>query len=55
MKQVLSKATVAVQRSKTKGKKLKVKDILDDFQRCQLVNLDEGFHIFEQYIINQHT
>ena len=46
MKQVLSKATLAVQSFKTKGKKLEVKDILDGSQRCQLVNLDGGFHIF---------
>ena len=46
MKQVLSKATLTVWQFKTKGKKLKVKDILDDSQRGQLVNLDEGFHIF---------
>ena len=47
MKQVLCKATLAVWCLKTKGKKLKVKDILDDSQRHQLVNLDEGFHIFQ--------
>ena len=48
MKQVLSKATIAVWWFKTKGKKLKGKDILNDSWRCQLVNLDERFHIFQK-------
>ena len=47
MKQGLRKTTLAVQQFKTKGKKLKVKDILDNSQRCQLVNVDEGFLIFQ--------
>ena len=46
MKQVLSRAVLAVHHFKTKGKKLKVKDILDGTQRNRLVNLDEGFYIF---------
>ena len=32
--------------SKTKGKQIKVKDILNDTQRQLLVNLDKGFYIF---------
>ena len=47
MKQVLRKATLAVCHFRTKGKKLKVKDILDDTQRNGLVNLEEGFYIFK--------
>ena len=45
-KQVLDKVTLAVRRCKTKGKKLKVKDILDDVQCQRLINLDEGYYIF---------
>ena len=46
IKQVCDKVTLAVRRFKTKGKKLKVKDILDDTERQRLINLDEGFYIF---------
>ena len=46
MKQVLHKVTLAVCRCKTKEKKFKVKNILDNVERQKLVNLDEGFYIF---------
>ena len=54
MKQVLDKVTLAVHRCKTKGKKFKVKNILDNVERQKLVNLDEGFYIFGQFVIHQH-
>ena len=40
------KVTLALRRFNIKGKKLKVKDILDDTNRQNLVNLDEGYYIF---------
>ena len=43
MKQVCDKVTLALQCFKTKGQKLKVKDILDDTERQKLINLDEGY------------
>ena len=46
IKQVCGKVTLALQCFKTKGKKLKVKDILDDTERQKLINLDEGYYIF---------
>ena len=46
-KQVLDKVTLAVHRCKTKGKKLKVKHILDDVEHQKLINLDEGYYIFQ--------
>ena len=46
IKQVCDKVTLALRRFKTKGKKLKVKDILDDTERQKLINLDEGYYIF---------
>ena len=46
IKQVCDKVTLALQCFKTKGKKLKVKDILDDTERQKLINLDEGYYIF---------
>ena len=46
IKQVCDKVTLALCHYKTKGKKLKVKDILDDTERQKLVNLDEGYYIF---------
>ena len=55
MKQVLSKATLVVCHFKTKGKKLKIRDILDDTQRHRLVSLDEGFYVFSTIQIHQHT
>ena len=45
-KQVCDKVTLALRRFNIKGKKLKVKDILDDTNRQNLVNLDEGYYIF---------
>ena len=46
IKQVCDKVTLALCCYKTKGKKLKVKDILHDTERQKLVNLDEGYYIF---------
>ena len=46
MKQVFDKVTLAVRRYQTKGKKLKVKDVLNDCARQNLINLDEGYYIF---------
>ena len=46
IKQVCDKVTLALRQFKTKGKKLKVKDILDDTERQKLINLDEGYDIF---------
>ena len=46
MKQVFDKVTLAVHQCKTKGKKFKVKNILDNVERQKLVNLDKGFYIF---------
>ena len=46
MKQVFDKVTLAVRRYQRKGKKLKVKDVLNESTRQNLVNLDEGYYIF---------
>ena len=46
IKQVCDKVTLALRHFKTKGKKLKAKDILDDTGRQKLINLDEGYYIF---------
>ena len=46
MKHIYDKVTFAIQQYKTKGKQIKVKDILNDTERQLLVNLDEGFYIF---------
>ena len=44
MKHIFEKVTLAIQQCKTKEKQNK--DILNDTERQQLVNLDEGFYIF---------
>ena len=46
IKQACDKVTLALRQFKTKGKKLKVKDIIDDTERQKLINLDEGYYIF---------
>ena len=46
MKHIFDKVTLAIQQCKTKGKQIKVKDILNDTERQLLVNLVEGFYIF---------
>ena len=46
MKHIFDKVTLAIWQCKTKGKQIKVKDILNDTERQLLVNLDEGFYIF---------
>ena len=46
MKQVFDKVTLAVRRYQRKGKQLKVKDVLNESTRQNLVNLDEGYYIF---------
>ena len=40
-------ADFAIWQCKTKGKQMKVKDILNDTERQLLVNHDEGFYIFK--------
>ena len=46
IKQVCDKVTLVLCWCKAKGKKFKVKDILDDTERQNLINLDEGYYIF---------
>ena len=46
MKHIFDKVTIAFWQCKTKGKQIKVKDILNDTERQLPVNLDEGFYIF---------
>ena len=46
MKHTFDKVTLAIQQCKTKGKQIKVKDILNDTERQLLVNLYEGFYRF---------
>ena len=41
MKHIFDKVTLAIQQCKTKGKQIKVKDILNDTERQLLVNLDK--------------
>ena len=43
---VFDKVTLAIFQCKTKGKQIKVEDILNDTERQLVVNLDEGFYIF---------
>ena len=45
IKQVCDKVTLALRCFKTKGKKLKVKDILDDTERQKPINLDEDYYM----------
>ena len=45
LKHILDKVTLAILQCKTKGKQMKVKDILNDTERQLLINLDEGFYI----------
>ena len=46
MKHIFDKVALAIQQCKTKGKQIKVKDILNDTERQLLVNLGEGLFIF---------
>ena len=46
MKHVFEKLTLTIWQCKTKGKQIKVKDILNDTERQLLVNLGEGIYIF---------
>ena len=46
MKSVMAKRSLLMQRCKTKGLKIAVRQVLDDEERAKIVRLDEGYYIF---------